>query len=180
MRPAHTRAYADCRRQSSNMLNFTRPAQTSAGIPTNHESAPRSPSADSLFCIGTYADVYRCIRSPIYTFIHGATCAMQWRRAGSCKPGHLSWLLAAGAYACMKYKPGLPVCLVGRREHTGRETVYSSNTTKCVLMIWDDDVDHDQAQTPLTTHRHAQMTLITLVSNFLPFPFVEILIYEIM
>ena len=33
--------------------------------------------------IGTYADVYRRIRSPVYTFIHGATCAVQWRRTGS-------------------------------------------------------------------------------------------------
>ena len=39
--------------------------------------------------IGTYADVYRRIRSPVYTFIHGATCAMQWRRTGSRKRGHL-------------------------------------------------------------------------------------------
>ena len=59
---------------------FNMPAQTSAGTPANHGSAPRSPRADALFCIGTYADVYRRIRSPVYTFIHGATCGMHMRR----------------------------------------------------------------------------------------------------
>ena len=44
--------------------------------------------------IGTYVDVYRRIRSPLYTFIHGATCAMQWRRTGSRKHGHLRRLPA--------------------------------------------------------------------------------------
>ena len=49
LRPAHTRAYANCHCQSSNVLNFQgqrrpRPAQTSAGIPSNHEGAPRSPT----------------------------------------------------------------------------------------------------------------------------------------
>ena len=68
--------------------------KASADQPANHESAPRSPRADALFCIGTYADVYRRIRSPVYTFIHGATCAMQWRRAGSRKRGHLRRLPA--------------------------------------------------------------------------------------
>ena len=38
--------------------------------------------------------LYRCIRSPVYTFIHGATCAMQWRCTGSRKRGHLRWLPA--------------------------------------------------------------------------------------
>ena len=75
-------------------VELSRPAQTSAGIPANHESAPRSPRADALFCIGTYVDVYRRIRSPVYTFIHGATCAVQCRRAGSRKCGHLRRLPA--------------------------------------------------------------------------------------
>ena len=55
--------------------------------------------------IGTYADVYRRIRSPVYTFIHGTTCAIQWRRTGSRKRGHLRRLPAH--YARMEYKPGL-------------------------------------------------------------------------
>ena len=49
-------------------VELSRPAQTSAGIPTNHERAPRSPRVDALFCIGTYADVYRRIRSPVLYF----------------------------------------------------------------------------------------------------------------
>ena len=36
---------------------LSRPAQTSTGIPANHESAPRSLRVDTLFCLGTYADV---------------------------------------------------------------------------------------------------------------------------
>ena len=75
-------------------VELSRPAQTSAGIPANHESVPRSPRADTLFCIGTYANVYRRIRSHVYTFIHGAICAMQWRRAGRRKRGHLRRLPA--------------------------------------------------------------------------------------
>ena len=80
------------RRLSPSMFKHVelwRPAQTSAGIPANHESAPRSLRADVLLCIGTYADVYRRIRLPVHTFIHSATCAMQWRHAGSRKRGHL-------------------------------------------------------------------------------------------
>ena len=77
-------------------FELSRPMQTSAGIPANHESAPRSPRAEALFCIGTYADIYRRIRSPGYTFIHDATCAMQWRRTGSRKCGHLRRLPAHG------------------------------------------------------------------------------------
>ena len=95
--PVAPSAYARIRRLSPSKfkhVELSRPAQTSAGIPANHESAPRSPRADALFCIGTYADVYRRIRSPVYTFIHGATCAMQCRRAGSRKCGHLRRLPA--------------------------------------------------------------------------------------
>ena len=95
--PVAPSAYARIRRLSPSKfkhVELSRPAQTSAGIPANHESAARSPRADALFCIGTYADVYRRIRSPVYTFIHGATCAMQWRRAGSRKRGHLRRLPA--------------------------------------------------------------------------------------
>ena len=95
--PVAPSAYARMRRLSPSKfkhVELSRPAQTSAGIPANHESAPRSPRADALFCIGTYADVYRRIRSPVYTFIHGATCAMQCRRAGSRKCGHLRRLPA--------------------------------------------------------------------------------------
>ena len=95
--PVAPSAYARIRRLSPSKfkhVELSRPAQTSAGIPANHESAPRSPRADALICIGTYADVYRRIRSPVYTFIHGATCAMQWRRTGSRKRGHLRRLPA--------------------------------------------------------------------------------------
>ena len=70
-------------------VELSRPAQTSAGISANHGSAPRSPRADTLFCIGSYADVYQRMRSRVYTFIHGPTCAMQWRCTGRCKRGHL-------------------------------------------------------------------------------------------
>ena len=62
-------AYADCRCQSSNTLNFQ--------CQRRHSSLSRKPSkvteGDALLCIGTYADVYRRIRSPVYTFIQGAT-----------------------------------------------------------------------------------------------------------
>ena len=75
-------------------VELSRPAQTCASIPANHESAPRSPRADALFCIGTYADVYRRIRSRVYTFIHGTTCAMQWRRTGRRKRRYLRRLPA--------------------------------------------------------------------------------------
>ena len=95
--PVAPSAYARIRRLSPSKfkhVELSRPAQTSAGIPANHESAARSPRADALFCIGTYAGVYWRIRSPVYTFIHGATCAMQWRRAGSRKRGHLRRLPA--------------------------------------------------------------------------------------
>ena len=95
--PVAPSAYARIRRLSPSKfkhVELSRPAQTSAGIPANHESAPRSPRADALLCLGTYADVYRRIRSPIYTFIHGATCAMQWRCVGSHKRGHLRRLSA--------------------------------------------------------------------------------------
>ena len=64
LRPAHTRI----RRLSPSKfkhVELSRPAQTCAGIPANHESAPRSPRADALFCIATYADVYRRIRSRV-------------------------------------------------------------------------------------------------------------------
>ena len=106
--PVAPSAYARIRRlplSKFKHVELSWPAQTSAGIPANHENAPRSPRADALFCIGTYADVYRRICSPVYMFIHGATCAMQWRRTGS----RNIWTSApaAGAYACMEYKPGL-------------------------------------------------------------------------
>ena len=92
-------AYASIRRLSPSKfkhVELSRPAQTSAGIPTNHGSAPRSPRADTLLCIGTHTDVHvhRRIRSRVYTFIHGATCVMQWRRTGKHKRGHLRRLPA--------------------------------------------------------------------------------------
>ena len=80
--PVAPSAYARIRRLSPSKfkhVELSGPAQTSADIPAYHVSAPRSPRADALFCIGKYADVYRRIRSPVYTFIHGVTCAMQWR-----------------------------------------------------------------------------------------------------
>ena len=95
LRPAHTRAYADCRRQSSNMLNFhgqRRPALAFQPI-TKAPERP-SPRADALFCIGTYAGVFPRIRSRVYTFIHGAICAMQWRRTGRRKRRRLRRLPA--------------------------------------------------------------------------------------
>ena len=57
---AYTRAYADSRRSCLHFCRRLRPAHTRA-----------------------YADVYRRIRSPVYTFIHGATCAMQSLGAGN-------------------------------------------------------------------------------------------------
>ena len=106
--PVAPSAYARLRRLSPSKfkhVELSRPAQTSAGIPANHESAPRSLRADAFFCIGTYADVYRRIRSPVYTFIHGATCAMQWRCTGTLPQ---AWIFApaAGTYARMEYKLG--------------------------------------------------------------------------
>ena len=66
--PIAPSAYARIRRLSPSKfkhVELSRPAQTCAGIPANHESAPRSPRADALFCIATYADVYRRIRSRV-------------------------------------------------------------------------------------------------------------------
>ena len=112
--PVAPSAYARIRRLSPSKfkhVELSRPAQTSAGIPANHESAPRSPRADALFCIGTYADVYQRIRSPVYTFIHGATCAMQWQCTGSRKRGHLR-RLPVHMHA-WSVKPALPGCNPG-------------------------------------------------------------------
>ena len=75
-------------------VELSRPAQTSAGISANHGSATRSLRTDTLLCIGTYADVYQRICSRVYTFICGATWAMQWRHTGRRKHGHLHWLPA--------------------------------------------------------------------------------------
>ena len=93
LRPAHMRAYADWPSKFKH-VELSRLTQTSAGIPANHESAPRQSRADALLCIGTYADVYRRIRSRVYTFIHGATCAMQSRRTSRRKRRHLHRLPA--------------------------------------------------------------------------------------
>ena len=68
-------------------VELSRPAQTCANIPANHERAPRSPRADALFCLGTYADVYACVFILLSTQL--ATCAMQWWRTGRCKHKHL-------------------------------------------------------------------------------------------
>ena len=90
-------AYARiCRLSQSKFehVEVSRPAQTSAGIPPNRESPPRSQRADTLFCIGIYADIYRRTCSRVYAFIHGATCAMQLRRPGRRKCGHLHRLMA--------------------------------------------------------------------------------------
>ena len=95
--PVVPSAYARIRRLSPpkfKHVELPKPAQTIAGISANHESAPRSLRADTLVCIGTYADIYRCIRSRVYTSIHDATCAMKWRRTGRRKRGHLRRLPA--------------------------------------------------------------------------------------
>ena len=100
-------------------VELSRPAQTSAGIPANHERAPRSPRVDALFCIGTYADVYRRIRSPVYTFIHGATCAMHAVETHR-QPQAWTSAPAAGAYTRIEYKPGfmlLPYVTTNCRVH---------------------------------------------------------------
>ena len=47
---------------------LSRPAQTSAGISANHESASRSTRADALFCIGPYADVYTDTLACLYVY----------------------------------------------------------------------------------------------------------------
>ena len=95
--PVAPSAYASIRRVSPlefKHVELSRPAQTSTVFPANHESTPRSPRADALFCIGTYVDVYRRISSRVYTFIHGTTFAMQWRRPGKRKRRQLHRLPA--------------------------------------------------------------------------------------
>ena len=95
--PVAPSAYARIRRLSPlefKHVELSRPAQTSTGVPANHESTPRSPRADALFCIGTYVDIYRRIRSRVHTFIHGTTFAMQWRRPGKRKRRQLHRLPA--------------------------------------------------------------------------------------
>ena len=144
--------------------------RTSAGIPANHKSAPRSPRADALFCIGTYADVYRRIRSPVNTFIHGVTCAMQWRHAGSRKRGHLRWLLV---HTRMEYKPGFMVnkriyqftCLPFRLATSPREFIKLLRPV--VAMLRKRDVKLHVylddwlilADTPEQAQLHARMTI---------------------
>ena len=103
--PVAPSAYARIRRLSPSKfkhVELSRPAQTSAGIPANHESAPRSPRADALFCIGTYADVYRRICSPVYTFIYTAQLALCSGDAQAAA----SVDICAGCRR-MEYKPGL-------------------------------------------------------------------------
>ena len=101
LRPAHKRAYADCRRQSSNMLNFQgqrRPAS---------QSRKRSKVAEGRRVV-LHRDV--CGRIPTHTLAclyfyprRNLRYAVATRR----QPQAWTSAPAAGAYARMKYKPGL-------------------------------------------------------------------------
>ena len=112
----HTRPYAECRRSCLYFCRRLRPAHTrcwtskASADPRWHsrqskKKDPRSPRADTLFCIGMYADVYRRIRSLAYTFIHDAPCAMQWRSTGRRKCGYWRRLPAhTGAWASFQIR----------------------------------------------------------------------------
>ena len=109
---AYTRAYADCRCSCSYFCRRLRPAHTptvtvkvqtcwtfkASADQRRHSSQSRKRSKVTegrrVVLHRDVGEVYRRIRSPVYTFIHGATCAVHWRRAGSRKRGHLRRLPA--------------------------------------------------------------------------------------
>ena len=69
--PVAPSAYARIRRLSPSKfkhVELSRPAQTSAGISANYESASRSPRAEALFCIGPYAGVYTNTLACLYFY----------------------------------------------------------------------------------------------------------------
>ena len=107
----HTNTRATVALKVQTCLTF-KAAQTSAGIPANHESCPRSPRADTLVCIGMYADVYRRIRSRcLYLYprhnLHYAVATHRQTQAWTFAP-------AVGANARMEYKAGFTVqCRLG-------------------------------------------------------------------
>ena len=101
LRPAHTRAYADCRRQSSNMLNFQDQRRHSS------QSRKRSKVTD-----GRRVVLHRDVCGDIAT--HTLACLYFYPRrnlryAVAMRRQPQAWTSAptAGTYARMEYKPGL-------------------------------------------------------------------------
>ena len=58
-------------------------------------------------------------------------------RTGSLKRAPRWPTRARSAESCRARNPGVPVCIVGRREHTGRETVYGLSFTRREPLVWD-------------------------------------------
>ena len=103
--PVAPSAYADCRRQSSDMLNFQ-------GQRKHSSQSRKRPKVTEGRRVGTYADVYRRIRSPVIILYFYPRRNLRYAVATRRQP---AWTSAppAGAYARMEYKPGLMLNIDG-------------------------------------------------------------------
>ena len=143
----HARVYARIRRHSARIrrlspskfkhVELSRPAQIIAGIDSSQSrpSAPRSQRADTLLCImiGRYADVYRRIRSRVYTFTQTQLALYSGDAQTNDKRRHLR-RLPAHTRAWSRVKVGNIAHMVWFAHFLFTDSAYIAHAFQCITI----------------------------------------------